>query len=104
MHDRKLARRARLLSRVVGSLMYLSSIGLLCIFAIFIASPSHAAVTLVAFTATASPSGVTLEWSTESEIDNEGFLLRRSTDPDAIMGVVVVSSFIPVEGLRGRRG
>jgi hypothetical protein len=76
--------------------MYLSSIGLLCIFAIFIASPSHAAVTLSEFTATASPSGVTLSWSTESEIDNEGFVVRRGTDPDATFAPV--GGFTPAEG------
>jgi hypothetical protein len=78
--------------------MYRSSIGLLCIFAIFIASPSHAAVELVAFTAAVNSPDVTLSWSTESEVDNEGFNILRSTDPDTDPFVAVNGSIIPAEG------
>jgi hypothetical protein len=54
------------------------------------------AVTLAAFEAAADRGEVTLNWSTDSEINNEGFYVLRSTDPDG--DFEVVSFFIPAEG------
>ena len=40
------------------------------------------AVTLSSFTASASTDGATLKWRTETEVDNAGFGVHRSTKPD----------------------
>ncbi len=59
--------------------------------------PRILAVELGSFTAAAISRAVTLSWETESEIDNEGFNMLRSTAPDRSFGPVN-TSLIPAEG------
>jgi hypothetical protein len=53
-------------------------------------------VALASFEAETHAGDVTLTWTTESETDNEGFRVLRSTDSDG--DFEVVSYFIPAEG------
>ncbi len=55
------------------------------------------AVTLAAFSAEAGPGRVTLNWTTVSEIRNEGFNVLRST-ASGQLGKVTNSSWIPAKG------
>ncbi len=54
-------------------------------------------VELSAFTATGYPGGVLLEWTTESEVDNEGFNLWRA-EADGGVYVKINNALIPAEG------
>jgi hypothetical protein len=54
------------------------------------------AVTLTSFEAAAVAGAIALSWTTESEVDNEGFRVLRATDPDDEFAAV--SGFIPAEG------
>jgi hypothetical protein len=55
------------------------------------------AVELVSFTATTQDGLVVLSWQTESEVDNEGFYVLRSSEPDGDYDVVGIS-FVPADG------
>ncbi len=75
--------------------------------------PAQANVTLIDFTASASASGVDLAWSTGTEFESAGFILKRAVDPNAFLplyndaDVIAVAyegertSFIPAAGNSG---
>ena len=59
-------------------------------------STADAAVTLSSFTATAGDGEVLLRWETETEIDNVGFFIQRSTQEAG--EYARISPFIPAQG------
>lgn len=75
--------------------------------------PAQANVTLIDFTASASASGVNLAWSTGTEFESAGFIVKRATDLNAFQplyndgDVVAVTyqgestTFIPAAGTSG---
>ena len=57
------------------------------------------AVELSHFSAKAIPTGVKIEWSTESEIENQGFIIDRRTDNS---GWLEIASFLDNDKLKGQ--
>ena len=55
-------------------------------------------VELIAFTAAGAEGGVTLAWETASEIDNEGFHIRRADDLGGFEFRRITDTLIPAEG------
>jgi hypothetical protein len=57
-------------------------------------------VALSSFTASVDGSHILLEWQTESEIENVGFIIKRSTTSDGVYQII--SSYLFNEELRGQ--
>ncbi len=59
------------------------------------AAQGPAAVTLASFAATPHGAGVTLQWETTSELDNQGFFVRRGTTSDVTLAARLTDDLIP---------
>ena len=68
---------------------------------IFVVASARAAVTLSSFEATASIDKIVITWETESELDNAGFWLRRSTQSDEGYDVIGDFFYSEAEGDTG---
>lgn len=92
--------------------LFLSLVGLIPVM-LLAARRAQANVTLIGFSATASEDGIQLEWSTATEFESSGFILKRATDPGAFLpmddnsDVITVqhlgadTAFIPAAGFSG---
>ncbi len=69
-------------------------------FAIGGAADNALPVQLARFEATAREEGVWLYWRTESEVENQGFILYRRTEPDTSWEVI--ADFVRYKALRGQ--